>query len=247
MSLSVKSRILLLGMLPLLIALWFMGLVIVDDFRLMSSLKQVEPATYLNTHIASYIHEVQKERGATGVFLSSDGKKFQSELNQQRHLTDKAWQNLEQFISDHDITENNVFNQQMEQAIGLARGISALQQKVDSLSVSIKDALGQYTTHNQKWLALTRKTAELTDNVEISQMRLGYASFAKGKESTGIERAIISSVFGKDVLSSEALKKVTHLIAEEHTYFNFFKALASPEQLQFYQQKLSGSVTEDVY
>lgn len=246
MSLSVKSRILLLGMLPLLIALWFMGLVIVDDFQLMRSLKQVEPATYLNTHIASYIHEVQKERGATGVFLSSEGKKFQSELNQQRHLTDKAWQSLEQFISDHDITENKVFNQQMEQAIALARGISALRQKIDSLSISLNDTLEQYTKHNQKWLELTQKTAELTENVEISQMRLGYASFAKGKERAGIERAIISSIFGKDLLSSVALKKVTHLIAEEHTYFNFFKALATPEELQFYQQKLSGSVTEDV-
>ncbi len=244
MSLSVKTRILLLGMLPLLIALWFMGLVIVHDFQLMRSLKQVEPATYLNSLITAYIHEVQKERGATGIFLSSKGKKFQSELIQQRNLTDQAWQVLEQFISNHDITEDKTFNNNLQQAIQLARGLSALRKQVDTQSISFNEALDQYSAHNSQWLALIQESSRLTDNVVISQMRLTFAALARGKELAGIERAIVSSTFSRNVLTSAALKKTTYVIAEQQIYFNFFKALAASKQINFYEQKIVASVKD---
>ena len=55
MNLSVKSRILLLGMIPLVIALWFMGMVIVDDFQLMNNLKKIAPTTKLDIYIDKYV------------------------------------------------------------------------------------------------------------------------------------------------------------------------------------------------
>ncbi len=247
MTISVKNRILLLGMIPLAIALWFIGLVIVDDYNLMNSLKKMEPATQLNIKIGAYIHEVQKERGATGIFLGSKGTKFRSQLTQQRTLTDQKWATLSSYIKTQDKSSYTPeFEQILNNSIQLALAIPALRKDIDSLSISASKALEQYTRHNSQWLDVVQATAELTENVDVSHIRLTYASFSRGKERAGIERAILSSIFSDNVLTSEALKKATHLVAEQRTYFSFFRALASPEQLHFYQQKMSSPIVQKV-
>ncbi len=247
MNLSVKSRILLLGMIPLVIALWFMGMVIVDDFQLMNNLKKIAPTTKLDIYIDEYVHEVQKERGMSSVFLGSQGKKFRDKLIQQRSLTEKQWHKLKNYINIYEQTPlPDNFNQELKQAVKLAGSLPLLRNKVDAMSISVSEALKEYTQHNSHWLDLIQESADLTDNVEISNMRLTYTSFSKGKEAAGIERAVLSNIFTNDELSSEALKKSAYLFAEQHTYFSYFKALALPEQVKFYNQKMSDPVVAKV-
>ncbi len=246
MNISVKTRILLVGLMPLAIALWFMGHVIIDNFNLMNKLSMLEPTTLLDIHIGSYIHEVQKERGASGVFLGSKGKKFRNELSAQRRQTDHKWQELETFLKTFERSYGNRFSQKLEQAIQKAQAIRMLRQAIDSMTIPASKALGQYTKHNADWLDIVQATAELTDNAAISQRRSTYANFTKGKERAGIERAILSNIFAQDVLSAEALKKTTGLIAEQETYFSVFASQASTEELKFYQDKMSSSVISDV-
>ncbi|MFT6249783.1 MAG: hypothetical protein ACJAZQ_003008, partial [Cognaticolwellia sp.] len=57
------------------------------------------------------VHELQKERGATAVYLGSKGERFTSELKAQRQLTNTARtflsRGLKDFSSDND-TVNNI-------------------------------------------------------------------------------------------------------------------------------------------
>ncbi len=246
MNISVKTRILLVGLIPLAIALWFMGHVIINNFNLMSKLSTLEPTTRLDIHIGSYIHEVQKERGSSGVFLGSQGKRFRNELSAQRRQTDQKWQELETFLKTFERSYGNRFSQKLEQAIQKAQAIRMLRQAIDSMTIPASKALGEYTKHNADWLDIVQATAELTDNATISQKRSTYANFTKGKERVGIERAILSNIFAKDILSAEALKKTTGLIAEQETYFSVFASQASAEELKFYQDKMSSSIISEV-
>jgi len=246
MNISVKTRILMVGLIPLVIALWFMGLVIIENFTLMNKLNSLEPTTHLDTYIGAYIHEIQKERGASGVFLGSKGKRFRTELLAQRQKSDQKWQSLETFLNDFERNYGHQFSQKLEQAIKKSHDLSSLRQQIDAMAIKAPEALGHYTQHNSNWLNIVQTTAELTDNATISQMRSTYANFAKGKERAGIERAILSNIFAKDVLSAEALKKTTRLIAEQETFFSVFTSQASPEILKFYQDKMSDPVVSDV-
>ncbi|MCP3849309.1 MAG: methyl-accepting chemotaxis protein [Gammaproteobacteria bacterium] len=240
MKLNVKSKLLFISLFPLLISLWFMGVIIVKDYNQMSGITYLEPTTQLVIKIGAYIHEVQKERGTSGVFLGSQGKKFKSNMEQQRKLTDEKWQEMAQFLSDFErTTYQDNFQKTLKQAEKEASDIQALRNKIDTLSIHSKEALGQYTHHNSTWLDLIQDTVKISDNVSIASIRSTYSSFVKGKERAGIERAILSNIFAQDKLTSEGLKKITKIIAEQDTYLNVFASQATTEQLKFYTEKMS--------
>ncbi len=247
MKLNVKSKLLFISLFPLLISLWFMGVIIVKDYNQMSGITYLEPTTQLVIKTGAYIHEAQKERGASGVFLGSQGKKFKSKMEQQRKLTDEKWQEMAQFLSDFErTTYQDDFQKALKQAENEASDIQALRNKIDTLSIHSKEALGQYTHHNGTWLDLIQDTVIISDNVSIASIRSTYSSFVKGKERAGIERAILSNIFAQDTLTSEGLKKFTKIIAEQDTYLNVFASQATTEQLKFYTEKMTNSSVLEV-
>ena len=64
----------------------------------------------LNTKISAYIHQLQKERGLSSGFISSNGVKFKTQLLKQREVVDKFYSNLNQYLNSMTISKiNNKF------------------------------------------------------------------------------------------------------------------------------------------
>lgn len=65
--------------------------------------------------LSNLVHEQQKERGATAVFIGSDGKDFRKELEAQRLVTDAKTAVLITHLAENDLSAHDAeLGRQME-------------------------------------------------------------------------------------------------------------------------------------
>ena len=244
---SIRVRIALLGILPLSLALYFMVGSVVTKYGEYSRMDDLQTLTNLASRISSHVHETQKERGATGVFMGSGGTKFVKELAEQRKLTDSRRAELAQFIATLDPAQyGEDFQQSLAAAIEKMNTIDGNRTSVDALSISTVEALGCYTRHNAAMLDVVRVVAQVGGNVQLARSGGAYTNFLQGKEWAGIERAVMSKTFAADRFEQGVLRKFGALVTAQDTYFDAFLALASPRQVALFNQKMSAPAVVEV-
>ena len=236
-NLSFRKKLIVL-IFPLLAGLlFFSGQRVYENIQERRSISQI--AELLNYSVVSsrLVHELQKERGLTAGFLSSEksDEKFKTRLNDQRKLTDKALLNQQAAIITLSssalipsiISVNNAINDNVNKLIDIRK-------KVDQRSIQTDQAIPYYTGFNSHLLSVSAKSALLSGNgILVIQLRT-YFNFLQAKERAGIERAVMSSVFNLQSFQGSSFQKANQLIAEQNAYIDNFKTLASADQLSFF-------------
>jgi len=240
MNNSVKSKIYLIAGIPLLVALLFMANAIVEKYSVMTEMETLEPTTQLGIHIGALVHETQKERGATAGLLSSGDERFAKALIEQRKLTDEKRAALRDYLAgfDRSVYEDRFLNV-LDAAITELDKMDGIRSQIDAKSISTKEAIGYYTGHNTAMLNVVQATVEIATNAEISQLRSAYVNFMQGKERAGIERAVMSTVFGADEFKGSNFTKFLELTTIQDTYLKVFSSLALPSQLSFFNEQMA--------
>ena len=244
-NMSFRNKIFILLALPLIGFLWLSISSIIINVSMKNELTELAELTELSTVYSNAVHELQKERGATAGFIGSKGAGFGNILASQRKLTDKKIALRQSFWQ-----KNSEHNQQitsLHRSIneGLSE-LSSIRTKVDAQQISAKEAISYYTQLNAKLLNVSQVISHLSHDAEVTENIVAYYTFLQGKERAGIERALISSVFSKDVFSSELLLKFITLVAEQKTYFDTFQALSSKENHQFFVSSMNNSAVDEV-
>ncbi|WP_456279064.1 nitrate- and nitrite sensing domain-containing protein [Bacillus sp. AK128] len=114
------------------------GISIAERMKTANETTELQELIDLSTTISAYVHEMQKERGATGVFMGSDGQKFSNEVKDQRTLTDEKLQDLNSFLDTFDsASHGSEFQSQLEGAIEIKDQLSSHREKVDKLAMDV--------------------------------------------------------------------------------------------------------------
>jgi len=92
---QLSSHLSILVLLPCALLTGVMTYDIYHSYNRMQNSYDTEYNAFMAHEILTVVHEVQKERGTTAGFLSSQGKKFASQLKSQRQTLDKAYQELD--------------------------------------------------------------------------------------------------------------------------------------------------------
>jgi methyl-accepting chemotaxis protein len=239
-----KKKLILLLMVPMTGLLFFSLITIQEKFNAANEMADVEQMVQMSVAISSLVHEVQKERGATAGFIASNGKKFTSEMNAQRKLTDNKNSDLNDFLSgfDQSIIGGNFLNN----VLADFQKISSIREKVSSFQITSKEAIGFYTGLNTQFLATISLVSKKSSNASIINMTSSYVNFLQGKERSGIERAVLSNVFTSNKFSEGFLEKAISLKAMQNTFFSSFLSLASTEFSQKFDTLTKSDETQEV-
>lgn len=201
----------------------------------------------LSNRTGAYMHEIQKERGLTGVFLGTHGASFKTQLAQQRKQTDTAVSTLKQHLKTHH--QHAADNNPDPQLATLTQKMQLLEQhraKVDNFSISTNQAVAFYTQQTDAMLNIITRAAKLANNLDSDIAYTAYESFLRGKERAGVERLIMSITFATGHFENNTLQQFASLVTEQDTYFNNFLELASPKHIAFYNQTLSKPILAEV-
>lgn len=147
-NLKFKKKLILLILFPLFASLYFSSINLIQLTDKRSTLSQIQALITVTVANNALVHELQKERGATAVFLGSQGKKFSQELANQRTETDQALMLFNKKLSN--------FNSDYEQANSITSDIKGslarlinMRSRIDKLSIPLSEAIGYYTTLNK--------------------------------------------------------------------------------------------------
>jgi PAS domain S-box-containing protein len=196
-------------------------------------LAQIEHLTKLSIQLSSFLHETQKERGLTGIYLTSKGSKFLLELNQQRQLTEQVRQQLIQhlFKNKPQYQSFNLgkqwysFNRQLSK-------LPAFRDKISRLMVSENAAIAFFNKLNEQVLLLVNTIVKQAVDTELAPSFLAYINFIKAKEMTGQERAKLGVVFTRDTFLADEYTQLVTLEIKQAVYFQEFNHFASTSAQQ---------------
>ena len=235
---SIRQKLKVLVLVPILGLLFLTGFEIYAKFEINKKMQLTSKLVKLTQNISLLVHETQKERGATAGFLGSRGEKFSDKLKNQRKETDKKIKNLDEFVSLVKGDLNGEIIKELNSAFKKLAKIDKIRKRVDSFSISAKEAIKYYTSLNKSFLDITSLLIRYSPQNEISKNLIAYSSFLKAKERAGIERAVLSNVFAKNAFSDGMYKKAVTLIAEQNAYLDNFLTSASPSLKSFYLKKI---------
>ncbi len=244
---SIKQK---LNIVIFAIALLGLALFASDLFKsnnVSSRLDKLEKITLLADNISKLVHETQKERGASAVYLGSKGQKFTKELPKQRELTDQRLKEYRKYLSEisDDILSSELLSdiKELNEYLDKFNGIRT---RIDSLTISAKDAISFFTDMNAAMLNIVPATAKSSTNSELANLLGAYANFLKSKERAGVERAVLSATFASGSFAPGLEKKEINLIAEQNSYLDSFLATAPKHVKEYYVQNYKGRAIDEV-
>lgn len=243
-NLSFKNKIILLLSLPLMGLLYFSSSAIFSERETAGEMAKIEQLVKMGNNISALVHELQKERGSTAVFMGSGGKKFLAEVNSQRRTTDEKKNQLDAFLNDFD--QSILTNQQLKNTLSDLSQLSSIRNNASALNVPAKQVIGFYTSLNSNFLDVISLISKISTDRQISIAANAYVNFLQGKERSGIERAVLSNVFAKNKFATGVLEKAISLKAQQNTFFNNFVNNATQQQKQSFNTMLSSRESTEV-
>jgi len=203
--------------------------------------------TTLSKTIASLLHEMQIERGASAGYLGSKGENFSSKMIQQRKVTDKNIAKLKYFLLKFNYSK---YPKDIKQTIHLILNeiskIQTVRVKIDLFNITGKDAIKYYTNLNSSFLnSIALSISLLNSNKETINMTSFY-NFLMAKERAGIERAVLTNTFSQNGFSQGMKTKLNTLIVEQDSYIHSFLATADKTFKKFYLKTMKNKEVTEV-
>ncbi len=218
--------------LPLAIASALAGYVLVGEIRLFMEAEKVESRSGLILRLSNLIHEQQLERGATSVFMSSNGEQFSNELRAQRAKTDVAAEALKNEISNIDEPRNTRLGEVLNSIEETLARRTRHRSDIDAFRISIPEALGHYTTHNASILVSVKLMGASTNESAVLLRILSLEAIMTAKEYSGIERAVGSGGFAAGEISYARALQLRNLISRQETALDRFRGIAHNEAVE---------------
>ncbi len=224
---KIKQKLSAIILVPLVILIIFTIVVSntkIHEFKMEAEIVEL---IELSTKLSSFVHEAQKERGATAVFIGSQGTKFQSELSSQRTATNEKLELLQEYLEEFDAEDHSEdLDQKLSKVKTKIGQLESIRNSVDLLSIDGQTAISYYTDMNGNSLDILTSISNSADDPHAIRGVISYYSFLQAKERAGIERALLSKTFSNKVFVKEDYTKVSNIISEQENYLESFFAFA---------------------
>ena len=246
-NVKIGLRVILCLMLPVFGLLWFSGNALIERNTLASQMTKLKHMAELAPYISALVHEMQKERGTSALFLSSKGEKFKLDLDTQRQATSKKHDELNTVVTNLDIQH---FGKEFVARIKIAQTsfqkINDARESVTTLNYTIPQMAKYYTGTIKQLLAIIEQMIIISPNAEITNAITAYTSFLQAKERAGIERAMGAAGFNAENFKPGVHKKFIELIAQQDILFTLFKLNAKPELVKTFSDTIRGDAVAAV-
>ncbi len=193
------------------------------------------------------VHSLQRERGASTGYISSNAQKFRAKLEKIRIKSDEAKEDLlllmnldykalkKYLSSDNHDNLNRVFNE-----------LVILREDVDNLNIDFSKTYSKYTQIITYLLLNISDISDRLENKELKDSLYSYSMLLLHKESIGQKRAILSSVFSQKEFSKELYEYFLTSGTQEKIYLKIFLRSANSEIKSLYLKILNAPVAKAI-
>ena len=187
---SIGKRLGLAIALPILAVLLMSGLVISQQLQTVRQANQLQALSHFSSRISDLVHELQKERGMSALFIGSRGQQMGTELQTQRRDTDGQIANVREALRGLTLAHYSAeLRQSVEKGLAALTELEAKRGDVSGLRIVGPDSFRFYTALITNLLAVPQEAVKVSDSPAVTANLLAYFNFLAAKEGTGQERA----------------------------------------------------------
>ncbi len=234
---TLRTKLLVLAFVPAAAVAYLSGGQILEAAAARSSDERLEQLCQFSVLTGNLLHEMQKERGTSAVYMSSKGKKFIGELPEQRKQTDAARVAYEEFRNLHQSELPAGVRANIDFVAAELQKLGHVRKNTSSLIVPLGEIVGFYSRTNAKLLKSVGALGKATQNAYLTRRVAAYLALLEAKERSGIERAQLAAAFGRGNFAPGQLINVASLIAKMQAYLKTFESHASESLLQIFKDK----------
>lgn len=213
-----SSKLLLILMFPLLGFLAFAGIFVADKRETFVSMNRAVTATNTAKKLSDMVTTMQRERGASGVFLGSGGKTMQDKLKSLRLETDTAVGAM-RAQSLEDLPPPDKLQRAMDD-------LAELRQKVDTLAINSVESGTRFTDLIKNMIGFSYSLETSIDDPEILRALSSLNQFVDMKERSGRERVLLGLAFNQNRFDAPLLSRFSRNMGEFSGYFEAFQRWA---------------------
>ncbi|WP_199726796.1 methyl-accepting chemotaxis protein [Pseudomonas syringae group genomosp. 7] len=207
-------------MFPLLGFLAFAGIFVADKSETFGENSLAVTATNAAQKLSDVVTTLQRERGASGVFLGSGGKSMQDKLKTFRQETDKAMGEMRaQSTQDIPGTAN---------VLRALDDVIALRLKVDGLAINNTESGTRFTDIIKTLIGYNYSLEASIEDPQILRALSSLNQFVDMKERAGRERVLLGLAFNQNRFDAALLSRFSRNLGEFSGYYEAFQRW-SPE------------------
>lgn len=204
-----------------------------------SELKQLVINCKVVGAVADMIHQLQRERGASNIFLSSRSTLFSTQLDEQveqsRYHEDTLRSLLKSLFLTHDGNKMRLLHNITLAMQGLDN-LSELREKVHNLGISSRDSTRAYCRLVTSMMAVIFEAADVANEPEITALLVSLFNFIQGKEFAGQERAWAAIGFAETHFDEGLCQKLVELQEMQSHSFEVFLKFCNKEEQEKWEQ-----------
>ncbi|MDY0926557.1 nitrate- and nitrite sensing domain-containing protein [Enterobacter sp. CFBP8995] len=185
------------------------------------------------TAISELIHVLQRERGASNIWLCSAGRLFGEERVQRAAEVVQHERRAMAVLPKAEAQPGySRFCMLIATALQALDGLPPLRQQVQSRNITQAQAMEGFNHIICTLLNLVFEAADTASEPDISRALIALFSFMQGKELAGQERATGSAGFAAGVFTEVQRQRIQVLIDAQEQSFATFSQFADAENLQ---------------
>ena len=219
MSFSLKSRLKLISLLPILLLLSLTSYFLYNSYSKYQNAQVLQNKLISNKLLNDVVTNIARERGMSAMFLAKHSKNIFKSLVEQRKIVDKSMKEYIKSLKDNTLVDSKATLKSIQLYMG---EIKKIRQKVNKGEANFNKVFEKVYGDTQLFIIKTLEglTKNQTDP-KVNELYSAYISMTKAKEFSGVERGFISYTLAKK-------KKFT-----EDDINKWFKLIAKADAINF--------------
>jgi methyl-accepting chemotaxis protein len=247
---GLSVRIALPLLLPVLGLLALSGVLLAQKLATVTAMGHVSALSDLVTDSSALVHELQRERGAAGVFVGSKGTDLVQELTAQRGRTDARLAAFDARLplidADRSVAGVGALAGKLSAARDAVAKLAGMRRQISELTIPADDSSAYFTATIARLLDMVAEAAAAVEAPEVARSVSVYLNFLQAKELAGQERATGAPGFAAGRFDAARLRRLTALRDNQDLYFRILASTATPGQTEFLRATLVGEAVAAV-
>ncbi len=247
-NMSIKLKLSIMIVISILALSYQVGTDIFKEYENVTSAHKEKEYITLGVAVSSLVHELQKERGLSAGYLSSGGKKFKLQLQEQYSKSDMKLKELHTLLNALDENEKELlFFRNVQKALGSLASLKSIRSRVWALKLPKAEAVGYYTAINTTLLDTVGSIIKDLKDDKIIRETSAFVSFLRAKERAGLIRAVGSGAYAAKKFPPKAKIKLASLVSQQKAFFKDFTTLVDEEVLLDFEKLQRSDTTSRLH
>ncbi len=250
-NLPIRVKMTLLVLIPLLLSISYIARDLYGNYEIYKVLEQAEEVSDVAFVGAQLVHELQKERGLTTVYVDTKGKTDSAPIQAQRQAVDQKISEFQAIIrADEASLISNGLKPKTDLVLEQLAALGEFRSRVDqvaSVKMKLKEPFSFYNELIRGLLGVTASLSNSVNDTKISRLASAYYYLLQYKEAGGQERAMLTITFGKDKFKPSSIRKSfnQNLVAQQF-YRSTFGEFATESDIALLDEMLVGPGVDKV-